>query len=197
MRVHVHTDNSDARTHTPTPTFTPTPTNTHTNTARLFKLLRKAPRDIVAQKMIILDAYLPAQNCASFITSLGANVPLSTPLWLCPVAPPLKPLLLAPHGHAKGLVTNVGVYGRVCDLQAREYSRSHARANAHSPSQFVCLSVCLSVFCLFLSPTPALFLPVTLSRSLSLARSVCVSSPQPFLSLPFWTSMHTSCCRRA
>jgi len=93
------------------------------STARLFRLLRKAPRDIIADRMIILDAYLPSHEAAPFIKQLDERVPISTPLWLCPVAPPARPLLLAPHGQAKRLMINVGVYGRVCDESAKEHSR--------------------------------------------------------------------------
>jgi hypothetical protein len=35
-----------------------------------------------------------------------------------------RPQLLAPHGKAKKLLINVGVYGRVCDNQGRAYSKS-------------------------------------------------------------------------
>ena len=93
------------------------------STARLFRLLRQAPRDIIADRMIILDAYLPSHEAAPFIKELDQRIPISTPLWLCPVAPPVRPLLLAPHGQAKRLMINVGVYGRVCDESARVHSR--------------------------------------------------------------------------
>ena len=93
------------------------------STARLFRMLRQAPRDIIADRMIILDAYMPSHEAAPFIKKLDERVPISTPLWLCPVAPPVRPLLLAPHAQAKRLMINVGVYGRVCDESAKVHSR--------------------------------------------------------------------------
>ena len=73
------------------------------------------------------DLYIPVSRAPELLAHVRAHVPLSTPLWLCPVRGPaggVQPL--APHSGTTvpQLYLNVGVYGRVPDLSARQHTRA-------------------------------------------------------------------------
>eukprot|EP00281_Chroomonas_sp_CCMP1168_P014834 CAMPEP_0206218820 /NCGR_PEP_ID=MMETSP0047_2-20121206/3997_1 /ASSEMBLY_ACC=CAM_ASM_000192 /TAXON_ID=195065 /ORGANISM="Chroomonas mesostigmatica_cf, Strain CCMP1168" /LENGTH=561 /DNA_ID=CAMNT_0053641337 /DNA_START=205 /DNA_END=1886 /DNA_ORIENTATION=- len=93
------------------------------STRRLFSMLRLAPQDIVAQRMIIMDVYMPVKEAGGLVKRIRGTVPISTPLWLCPVSGCKDRQEFSPHGHHPGLLINVGIYGRVCDNEGRRYSR--------------------------------------------------------------------------
>lgn len=92
----------------------------------LYGLLHCAPQEVVDRKMVICDYHVPFETAASFINSIRRNVPISTPLWLCPVRVPRVAQPLSPHGNYKpgenAFMLNVGIWGRVCDRSAVQYS---------------------------------------------------------------------------
>jgi hypothetical protein len=69
----------------------------------------------VCEKMVVMDVYTPANSVLDLVAYLRFSTPLTTPVWLCPIAPPLSRQLLSPHGQASSLLINVGIYGRVSD----------------------------------------------------------------------------------
>ena len=87
--------------------------------------------------MVVMDCYMPAGEAAALVRHVRAAVPVSTPLWLCPVrgrpgpGAPAQPL--SPHGHRAGLLVNVGVYGRVCDGEVPPPPPAPAHAPADRP----------------------------------------------------------------
>ncbi|CAM9669095.1 unnamed protein product [Chrysoparadoxa australica] len=91
---------------------------------RLYRMLHLASPKAVAEKMVVLDAYIPPEHISSVVGHLR-SFPISTPLWLCPVRAPSKPQLLSPHGHVSPghILVNVGCYGRVSDGEGERYMR--------------------------------------------------------------------------
>ena len=69
-------------------------------TKTLFSALRSAPREVVAEKMVVMDLYMPAERASSLIRRVENTVPISTPLWLCPIKGSTEPQPLSPHGHS-------------------------------------------------------------------------------------------------
>lgn len=72
-----------------------------------------------------MDVYMPIDSAASLIHRVSNSVPISTPLWLCPVKGSEQRQPLSPHGHSPGLFCNVGIYGRVCDRLAVPTAHVH------------------------------------------------------------------------
>ncbi|CAN0092596.1 unnamed protein product, partial [Heterosigma akashiwo] len=54
---------------------------------RLYRVLGRAPPKVVAQKIVAMDIYCPLRHAAMLIDYVRCTVPISTPLWLCPVRP--------------------------------------------------------------------------------------------------------------
>jgi len=95
--------------------------------ARLFRLLHAAPPAAVARKLVVQDFFVPATRAPELIELARANAALSTPLWLCPIAPPAhRPQLLAPHDCAGRSPPHpridVAVYGRLPDGSAGAFT---------------------------------------------------------------------------
>ncbi|CAM9350798.1 unnamed protein product [Phaeothamnion confervicola] len=66
---------------------------------RLYKLLHLASPKAVAETMLAHDFYVPADRAADLVRFVRGSVPISTPLWLCPVRGPAGcPQPLSPHG---------------------------------------------------------------------------------------------------
>mmetsp|Transcript_2119 Transcript_2119/g.4271 ORF Transcript_2119/g.4271 Transcript_2119/m.4271 type:complete len:166 (-) Transcript_2119:131-628(-) len=73
--------------------------------------------------MVVMDLTLPAENASALIRRVRHSIPISTPLWICPLKGSKIRQPLATHGHHSGLMMNIGVYGRVCDSEGRRYSK--------------------------------------------------------------------------
>ena len=63
-------------------------------------------------------------DCIDFITK---NIPITTPLWLCPIRTAKSLGTVQPfstHGVCtEDMMVDIGIYGRVSDFKAKEYSR--------------------------------------------------------------------------
>jgi len=72
----------------------------------------------------LCQVYVPIDEVSPFLTLIRSSVPLTTPLWLCPVrrVPPRRTQPFSPHGHTPSLLVDVGVYGRVSDAAAERHS---------------------------------------------------------------------------
>mmetsp|Transcript_28823 Transcript_28823/g.37880 ORF Transcript_28823/g.37880 Transcript_28823/m.37880 type:complete len:547 (-) Transcript_28823:93-1733(-) len=90
---------------------------------RLYKVLNKVPPKVIAKKIIAMDVYTPWRYIPRLVQFVRATVPISTPLWLCPVRPAPTHQPFSPHGCQKELIINVGIYGRVSDGQGKLHSR--------------------------------------------------------------------------
>lgn len=101
----------------------------------LFSALHAAPPAAVGRVLVVQDCYVPAPRAHELVGRVRAHEAgrgLSTPLWLCPVAPPAhRPQPLAPHDSAaQGAPEpriNVGVYGRLADGSAAACTRALER----------------------------------------------------------------------
>jgi hypothetical protein len=75
--------------------------------------------------------YCPLSKVKALLETVQQSIPLSTPIWLCPVrsAQSLGPAqLLSPHTSAipvgsEDMLVDVGIYGRVPDNRAGHYTR--------------------------------------------------------------------------
>jgi Delta24-sterol reductase len=99
----------------------------------LYRLLHQLDSDAVAEKFMIQDAYLPSENVTQFIQYIRHNIPLSVPIWVCPVKRPQATQPLSPSGNfdshtvennfAQMMLINVGLWGRVSDRNAIQYMK--------------------------------------------------------------------------
>lgn len=91
----------------------------------LFRLLKMAPEAVVSKKMVVQDCYIPQRSVVSFLTWVQASIPLSTPIWLCPVRSnnnqPFTPSFR--DGESTELLLNCGIYGRVCNGRGSRYTQ--------------------------------------------------------------------------
>lgn len=102
----------------------------HTSTA-VFSLLRLATADILAQRIILADLVLPVELASRLIIYARSMLPVSSPLYLCPVRGSEARQPFSPSGHMFTLFLAVGVYCRVYDGKAKDYTRrlEHLAAN--------------------------------------------------------------------
>lgn len=90
----------------------------------LFRLLHKADSEAIAEKFVIMDAYMPASNASSLAGFVRNRIPISVPLWYCPVKRVYADQPLSPSGTIQdSLIINVGIWGRVGDNRGHEYTR--------------------------------------------------------------------------
>ena len=95
----------------------------------LYRLLHAIDSTTVAEKFLIQDAYLPSQNTTQFVHYIRRNIPITVPIWLCPVRRPLRTQPLSPSGKfddrnreaSDDTLINVGVWGRVDDNNGIRY----------------------------------------------------------------------------
>merc|ERR1712232_993649 len=75
---------------------------------------------------VICDFHVPCETAAAFVDNIRETIPISTPLWLCPVRVPDVAQPLSPHGYhhpgSGSLMLNIGIWGRVCDRAGVEHS---------------------------------------------------------------------------
>jgi Delta24-sterol reductase len=96
-------------------------------TKNLFQLLKRAPEAVVAKRMIIQDCYIPPNSANAFLSWVYSSIPISTPIWLCPVRSnddqPFTPSYSNPSeikallsaATSSRVMINCGIYGRVSD----------------------------------------------------------------------------------
>ena len=95
----------------------------------LYRLLHAIDSIAVAEKFLIQDAYIPSENTTQFVQYIRQHIPISVPIWLCPVQRPLRTQPLSPSGkfdhtnrkESDDTLINVGVWGRVDDNQGIQY----------------------------------------------------------------------------
>eukprot|EP00929_Paragymnodinium_shiwhaense_P009931 TRINITY_DN114351_c0_g1_i1.p1 TRINITY_DN114351_c0_g1~~TRINITY_DN114351_c0_g1_i1.p1 ORF type:complete len:661 (+),score=145.88 TRINITY_DN114351_c0_g1_i1:72-1985(+) len=101
------------------------------STQSLLKLLHLAPQKCVARKMVIMDAYMPPKGASQLVQEVRKKVPMSTPLWLCPVRRGDERQFLSPSvvgssadedKSASDMLLNVGIYGRTPKQAAEGHS---------------------------------------------------------------------------
>jgi hypothetical protein len=95
-------------------------------TKNLFQLLKRAPEAVVAKRMVIQDCYIPTESTKRFLIWVCDNIPLTTPIWLCPVksnnnqpfTPSYSSRMLNEDPSSATfhpMMINCGIYGRVSD----------------------------------------------------------------------------------
>ena len=96
----------------------------------LYRMLHQADAAAVAESFVLQDAYMPTagNNVTALLEYVRAEIPLTVPIWLCPVKPPAHPQPLSPSGGGGGggqttMLMNVAVWGRVSDRRAIHYTR--------------------------------------------------------------------------
>ena len=87
---------------------------------RLYRMLQFAPASAIASKLILQDLYVPAAQAPRLVNRIRDTLPLSVPLWLCPVQTndnqPFSPSYYNPDpSSGRVVLINCGVYGRVKD----------------------------------------------------------------------------------
>ncbi|KAL3922660.1 MAG: hypothetical protein SGILL_002085 [Bacillariaceae sp.] len=94
-------------------------------TQNLFRMLKKAPEAVVAKRMVVQDCYIPLKNVNSFLTWVLSTIPISTPIWLCPVRTNSNQPFTPSYDNkssASSIMLNCGIYGRVSDGKGAEYT---------------------------------------------------------------------------
>jgi hypothetical protein len=93
-------------------------------TKNLFRMLKCVPDSVIASKMVVQDCFIPPKMAHSFLSWVHSTIPLSTPIWLCPVRIN-KDQPFTPSYHAGGetVLLNCAIYGRVSDGCGAEYTR--------------------------------------------------------------------------
>ena len=96
------------------------------STASLYRVMHQLHPIAVAERFVIMDAYMPSlEAAAEYLSFLQTAVPTSTPIWLCPVLPPKQRQPLSPSGMSlRGkdqVLVNVALWGRVSDNRGIEY----------------------------------------------------------------------------
>ncbi|CAB9522955.1 Delta(24)-sterol reductase [Seminavis robusta] len=95
------------------------------STSNLYRVMHKLHPTAVAEKFVIMDAYMPASRTAEYLKFLHTSIPTSIPIWLCPVLPPRQQQPLSPSGMSlqeeDKVLVNVAVWGRVGDNRGIEY----------------------------------------------------------------------------
>ena len=101
----------------------------------LYRVLHQLDGHAVAEKFLIQDAYIPTENVTRFVETIHQTIPLSVPIWLCPVKRPTATQPLSPSGnfdgtsqfrgsnHSTTTLVNVGVWGRVSDGNGVQYMK--------------------------------------------------------------------------
>eukprot|EP01038_Epipyxis_sp_PR26KG_P010981 gene10981-14749_t len=97
-------------------------------TSILFRLLNLADTMIVNKRMVIMDIYVPLSKTESLVKFTRNNIPITTPLWLCPVLKSNSKQILSPHyiefdEKKEKYLVDVGIYGRVDDNNGNLYTR--------------------------------------------------------------------------
>jgi Delta24-sterol reductase len=103
-------------------------------TKNLFQLLKRAPEAVVAKRMIIQDCYIPPESVNRFLSWVYSTIPLSTPIWLCPVkSNNNQPFTPSYNSRTKDedpssaisshMMINCGIYGRVSDGRGAFYTQ--------------------------------------------------------------------------
>ncbi|KAL3925925.1 MAG: hypothetical protein SGILL_000068 [Bacillariaceae sp.] len=97
-------------------------------TQNLFRMLKRAPEAVVAKRMVVQDCYIPPSIVNAFLSWVQSTIPISTPIWLCPVKTnnnqPFTPSYKkASPNSSCSVMLNVGVYGRVSDGRGAEYTQ--------------------------------------------------------------------------
>jgi len=88
----------------------------------VFTLLRLATRDILAQRLILADLVVPIEQALSLVTYARSLLPPSSPLYLCPIRGANARQPFSPTGHIHTMFVDVGVYCRVYDGKAQDYT---------------------------------------------------------------------------
>jgi hypothetical protein len=92
-------------------------------TKNLFRLLTRAPEALVASKMVVQDCYMPPSSVVGFISWVQGNIPLSTPIWLCPVKTNKDQPFTPSYHLTEPVMVNCGIYGRVADGRGASYTQ--------------------------------------------------------------------------
>jgi Delta24-sterol reductase len=99
-------------------------------TKRLYALLRKAHPLVIRKRMVIMDVYVAADSANKLIEFTRDKIPITTPIWLCPVravgSKHQSNQAFSPHGiykNQEALYIDAGIYGRVIDNNGWKYTR--------------------------------------------------------------------------
>jgi delta24-sterol reductase len=89
----------------------------------LFQMLKVVPQAVIASKMVVQDLYMPPKKAIELVKWVRANIPLTTPIWLCPVRTN-KDQIFTPNFHKEEkIMLNCAIYGRVPNGRGREYTK--------------------------------------------------------------------------
>lgn len=91
------------------------------STSNLFRLLHTAHFRATSQRFVILDAYIPASQALRYLKFVRQRIPVSIPIWLCPVRATQQPLSPSGSYGKEEMLINVAVWGRVADNRGEEY----------------------------------------------------------------------------
>jgi delta24-sterol reductase len=92
-------------------------------TKNLFQMLKAAPQAVVASRMIVQDLYMPPKKAIELVKWVRGSVPLTTPIWLCPVRATTNQPFSPSFNTHESILLNCGVYGRVSNGLGREYTK--------------------------------------------------------------------------
>jgi Delta24-sterol reductase len=84
-------------------------------TKNMFRLLKCAPESVVASKMVVQDLYSPPGAAPALLSWIRSSIPISTPLWLCPVRTNKTQPFTPSFHQTETILLNCGIYGRVAD----------------------------------------------------------------------------------
>ncbi|KAG7364167.1 FAD binding protein [Nitzschia inconspicua] len=100
-------------------------------TKTMFKILKQAPESVVAKRMVVQDCYIPPETVNGFLSWVYRSIPISTPIWLCPVlfnnnqpfTPSYKKQNQSKPTVSAPVMINCGIYGRVSDGRGAYYTQ--------------------------------------------------------------------------
>jgi hypothetical protein len=99
-------------------------------TKSLFRMLKRAPEAVVAKRMVVQDCYIPPNNVNMFLTWVQTSIPMSTPIWLCPVRTNSNQVFTPSYNKTlpqSSVMLNCGIYGRVSDGKGADYTQQLER----------------------------------------------------------------------
>jgi Delta24-sterol reductase len=106
---------------------------------RLYRLFHAVDATAAAETFVLQDSYMPGpDNATALVEYIRTNIPVTVPLWLCPVKRPLSEQPLSPSGlqqrrrsddddaspekDGDGILVNVALWGRVSNHGGIQYT---------------------------------------------------------------------------
>jgi delta24-sterol reductase len=92
-------------------------------TKNLFKMLKLAPQAVVSSRMVVQDLYTPVTNAPEVVKWVRSNIPLTTPIWICPIHACRDQPFAPNYNPDEKFLINCAMYGRVADGRGRAYTK--------------------------------------------------------------------------